>query len=328
MIERRHLFVINPKSFPDKRQMNDFIASVPETLGKEANVMISRYPRDAISKVNDYLKTATEHGETVRVYAVGGDGALFDCLNGMLKYPDHELASVPYGNANDFLRAFGEENVAVFRDIKKLSEAPAIPTDIFRCGSNMAIVNAALGLECSSILETEKLARKLSKIPFLRRLIPVLYVIGAVIVLHNKKLRSQYYNMTLDGRDFSGEYIDISIGNSYANGGKNAPNPYAVPNDGYLDAVFIRKMPFLKCLFRINDFTQGKFEKYPDSFFHVRFKELHASSRDPIRISADGEAFYTSELNIKIHPGALKFAAPEGITYKHIKEYTSDKDDK
>jgi diacylglycerol kinase family enzyme len=320
----KHLFIINPKSFPDKKIMSDFLMSVTGTVGSNSTVLISRYPRDAISKVNNFLKDAEESGEKVRVYAVGGDGILFDCVNGMVKYPGHELASVPYGNANDFLRAFGEENVPLFRDIKTLSASPAVDTDTFRCGENVAIANAAIGLESSSILETEKLAKKLARVPFLRKLIPLLYIFGAVIVLFDKNLRSQYYELTLDGKDYSGEYVDINIGNSYANGGKNAPNPYAVPNDGYLDAVFIKKMPLIKCLMRVSAFTNGNFEKYPDDFFYVRFKKLHAKSENNVRICVDGEAFVTSDLNIEVYPNALKIAAPEGVNYRPYRELKND----
>jgi signal transduction histidine kinase/diacylglycerol kinase family enzyme/DNA-binding NarL/FixJ family response regulator len=317
----RHLFVINPRSFPRKLEMNAFSENVINILGDAATIIISHYPRYAISKVNSYLSEKTKNGEHVRVYAVGGDGILFDCLSGVLRYPETELASVPYGNANDFLRAFGSENVPLFRDIKMLSESPSISTDIFRCGANMALVNAAIGLEGSSILVTESMAKKLSKIPFLRKLIPTLYVLGAVVVLFDKKLRSQYYQITLDGVDYSGEYIDINIGNCFGNGGSNASNPYAVPNDGYLDAIFIKNMPLLKCLIAVSSFTGGDFEKFPEDFFHVRFKKMFASSEEPIRIAADGEAFYTSEVSIEIHPGAVNIIAPEGMTYRPFKEY-------
>jgi diacylglycerol kinase family enzyme len=317
----KHLFIINPKSFPKKKEMLDFIHSVSEEIGEKSTVLISRYPRYAISKVNDFLKTAEEEGERVRVYAVGGDGILFDCVNGMLKYRGHELASVPYGNANDFLRAFGDDNVPIFRDIKKLSMSPSVPTDIFRCGENVALTNAAIGLEASSILVSEKMVQKLSKIPFLRKLVPTLYVLGAIVVLFNKKLRSQYYYITIDGIDYSGDYVDINIGNCFGNGGKNTSSPYAMPNDGYLDAILIKKMSFFKCLTVIGEFTKGNFEKFPENFTHIRFKKLYAASDEPIPNSADGEAFYSSYINIEIYPGALNIIAPEGISYRCVKAY-------
>jgi signal transduction histidine kinase/diacylglycerol kinase family enzyme/DNA-binding NarL/FixJ family response regulator len=316
-----HLFVINPKSFPDKKVMNAFSENVKDILGDAATIIISRYPRYATSKVNSYLSEKTKKGEHVRVYAVGGDGILFDCLSGVLQYPECELASVPYGNANDFLRAFGSENVPVFRDIKLLSQSPSISTDVFRSGANMALVNAAIGLEGSSILVTASMAKKLSKIPFLRKLIPTLYILGAVVVLFDKNLRSQYYHITLDGVDYSGEYIDINIGNCFGNGGKNASNPYAVPDDGWLNAIFIKKMPLLKCLIAVSAYTEGNFEKFPADFQHVRFKKMNVTSEEPIRICADGEAFYTSEVGIEIHPKAVKIIAPEGINYRPFKEY-------
>jgi diacylglycerol kinase family enzyme len=317
----KHLFIINPKSFPNRHRLLEFIASVIEHIGNEAPIIISRYPRYAIAKVHGFLKDATEAGERVRVYAVGGDGILFDCINGMLDFPEHEIASVPYGNANDFLRAFGTENVPLFRNLKLLSESPSVPTDVFSVGENIAISIASMGLEGSAILNTAKMAKVLGKIPFIRKLIPALYTLGGVGVLFDKKLRSQHYNVVIDGVDYSGEYIDINIGNSYGNGGKNASNPYAVPDDGYLDAVFIRKMPLIKSLLAVGPFTRGEIEKHPEDFFHVRFKKLSATSNEPIRICADGEAFYTAELNVEIYPRFLNIVAPEGLTYKPFKVY-------
>jgi diacylglycerol kinase family enzyme len=198
-------------------------------------------------------------------------------------------------------------------------------TDVFRCNSNIAVSIASLGLEGSAILVTEKFTKKLSQFKFLRKVIPFFYTLGAVIVLFNERLRSQYYFLTVDGVDYSGEYIDINIGNSFGNGGKNASNPYAVPNDGYLNAIFIRKMPVLQCLVAIVPFTKGNFEKFARNFIHVRFKTLSATSDDPIRICADGEAFYARKLDVEIHPNALRVIAPEGITYKPFKEYKESK---
>jgi diacylglycerol kinase family enzyme len=321
----KHLFVINPKSFPDKREMSDFITSVEELIGESATIRISRYPRDAVAKVNNFLEAATENNEQVRVYAVGGDGILFDCLNGMQKYRDHELASVPYGNSNDFLRAFGEENVHLFRDIKKLSESPSIWTDVFLCSSNVAIANAAIGIESSTLLITEQLAKKFASIPFLRFLIPSLYRISAISIFFNKKLRCQHYDITLDGEDYSGDYMDINIGNCFGNGGSNVPNPNALPNDGKLNAIFIKKMPVIKCLFRMGAFLKGNFEKYPDDFFEVKFEFLHAMSDEPIRIATDGEAFYTSDLYIETFHDALRIVAPEGLAYRQYKETSNVK---
>jgi diacylglycerol kinase family enzyme len=317
----KHLFIINPKSFPEKREMIAFISGTEKIFGGNASVLVSRYPRYAVSKVNAFLSKMRERGEPVRVYAVGGDGILFDCLNAVLRYPENELASIPYGNANDFLRAFGSENIPLFRDIKLMSESPSVPTDVINYGENSALSIVSLGLEGSAILITDKMVKRISKIPFMRKFVPTLYTLGAVAVILNNKLRSQYYNITVDGVDYSGEYTDINIGNSFGNGGKNAVNPYAVPNDGFLDAVFVKKMRMIKCLSVVGAFVSGKFENHPESFFHVRFKKLSAKSPESIRICADGEAFYTSEINIEIHPGAVNIIAPEGVTYRPFKEY-------
>jgi diacylglycerol kinase family enzyme len=319
-----HLFVINPRSFPDKNVMAELIVTITKYFGENADIYISKYPRDAVAKVNDYLEKAVEKDEIVRVYAVGGDGILFDCLNGMEKYKDHELTNVPYGNANDFLRAFGDENVERFRNIKYLSKSPTVLTDTISCGKKTALTGAGIGLECTAVVEMEKMSHNLAKVPFLRKLIPSLYVLGAIAVLSNREMRSQNYDIKLDGIDYSGEYIIVNVSNSCANGGKNVPSPYATPDDGWIDAVFVRKMSFIKSLFAVSKYTRGEFEKWPKYFFHVRCKEVTVASDKPIRICLDGESFYASNLDIKVNPGALKFVAPPEVFYQPRKKYVEE----
>jgi len=102
----RHFFVINPHSFKAyEKDMIQVLTEIESSFsGKDSdefNTHISRYPRDAIAVVHRFIASCPGD-ETVRIYAVGGDGILFECLNGMVDFPNAELTSVPYGNANDF----------------------------------------------------------------------------------------------------------------------------------------------------------------------------------------------------------------------------------
>jgi len=136
----KHLVIVNPKSFAKESGMLSVIADIRTYFKNAANadytIYISRYPRDAIGVVNDFIKSANE---IVRVYSVGGDGILYDCLNGLVGLPNAELAVIPYGKTDDFVRAFGEGKNKIFRDIKKQATANAIPTDIISIGNRYAL---------------------------------------------------------------------------------------------------------------------------------------------------------------------------------------------
>jgi hypothetical protein len=80
----------------------------------DCSIHVSRYLRDAIGVISKY-RSGVPEGAVVRVYAVGGDGILFDCLNGIVGLRGVELGALPYGNTCDFPRAFGEEALPLFR---------------------------------------------------------------------------------------------------------------------------------------------------------------------------------------------------------------------
>ncbi|GHV09034.1 diacylglycerol kinase [Clostridia bacterium] len=319
----RHFFVINPKSFITAKDWRTFLLSVERcfSVGKRAEykTYISRFPRDAIAAVRRYIASVPPE-ETVRVYAVGGDGILFDCLNGIVNYPNAELASVPYGNANDFVRAFGEGHADKFRDIKALSTAPTILTDILQCGVNYAISNCSLGLEAAAVIRMNWLSRILSKMHNRRKLIPLLYKFGAVVHLLDRGRFIQEYEVTLDGENLSGRYVNINVGNIFGNGGSNSPSPYALPDDGIANVIFLNATSAPKVVSIISDYCSGGYERHPKSFFAKEFKEMRVKSREPMYVVLDGESFFSRDFSMKILPKAVKIVAPPGLTYVRREE--------
>ncbi|MDR0948813.1 MAG: hypothetical protein LBM69_04795 [Lachnospiraceae bacterium] len=314
----RHLVVINPKSFIRISDIKEFLLSTENcfSTGKreEYRIYVSRYPRDAIAAVHRYINVVTDE-EPVRIYAVGGDGILFDCLNGMATFPNAELASVPYGNSNDFLRSFGEDKPMLFRNIKELSQAPTVWTDIYQCNTTYGMISSSLGLEASAVLHMRHIIERFGKNNFLRSFIPTLYKVGALRSLLNKVERSQTYQLTIDGKDYSGDYPLISVGNTYGNGGTNRPNPYSMPDDGLLNALLIKSDSMMRLVNRMQEYTSGNFEQHPKHYIHTTFQELHAKSDTLICVAVDGEPFYASEVHMKVLPKAIKVAALPGLHF-------------
>jgi diacylglycerol kinase family enzyme len=132
----KHYFVVNPRSFEGQGTLEKFFAEVEGCLEDGTyQIHMSQRPREAISAIWSY-RHSIPRAEILRVYAVGGDGILFDCLNGVMGIWNAELAAVPYGKQNDFVRSFGEGKQHIFRDIDSQVKAAARPVDVVRCGNN------------------------------------------------------------------------------------------------------------------------------------------------------------------------------------------------
>ncbi|MCL2002543.1 MAG: hypothetical protein FWG72_00880 [Oscillospiraceae bacterium] len=312
----RHLFVINPHSFRTigslKRILMDMENCFSVGRRMEYKIYISRRPRDAVAAVRRYLLTVPPQ-ETVRVYAVGGDGILFDCLNGMVRFPNAELTSVPYGSANDFVRAFGDDAAPAFRDIKALSAAPSRPVDVIHCGPNFALIEVNVGLVGQTVIHANTFLRH-TNLNRMRRFTPHVYTLAALKSVTNMDIIRQKYTVSIDGEDMSGSYCNIHIANIPCDGGAFVPSPYAVPDDGLLDVIFLSGNRSVDVIKRIGDRNSGHFEKHT-AFVYKKCRTVTIQSDLQLCTQMDGEAFYTHEVTLEIIPGGIKFFAPQGLDF-------------
>jgi diacylglycerol kinase family enzyme len=323
--KREHFFIINPRSFPRKGEQEGIISQIESHFA--ANRIpglfyhVSRYPRDAISVLRKYL-SLTEPETVVRVYAVGGDGIVFDCLNGIVGLPNAELAILPYGGGSDFIRAFGDSHYEYFRDIKLQVEAPAIPTDIIHCGNNYALNFCSVGQESAAVMKAIPLNKRFEKI---RLMFPGLhslfYTLGGIAASFDKKLCGQHYELRADGLDFSGRYNNINVANGPCYGAGKSPVPTAVPDDGFLDMMLVRKLGPLKVLHFMPRYLRGDYYKYPKVFLLRRVKKITIRSEEPLLVNMDGEAFFDSRVTIEIIPRAVRIAAVNNAAYRQRAEF-------
>ena len=318
----RHFFVINPHSFRTlkswKRIMMDLESCFSVGHRMEYKIYTSRHSRDAIAAVDRYLRSVPSD-ETVRVYAVGGDGILFDCLNGMVDFPNAELTSVPYGSANDFVRAFGEEAKHAFRDIKQLSTAPSRSMDIIKCGTNYGLLEVNIGLVGKTVIDANLFLRSRSS-RLISQYTSQIYSIAALKSLSNKELLNQYYSVLMDGVDVSGNYTNIHAANVACDGGSYVPSPYSKPDDGFLDAIFMHSDSSLKVIQVIGDRNEGKFEKH-SVFEYKKFKKMDIKSELPLCMQIDGESLYAREISLELIPDGIKYFAPTGVEFADFSDH-------
>ncbi|MDR0374795.1 MAG: hypothetical protein LBH85_03630 [Treponema sp.] len=322
---RKHLFIINPVSFRGKAEIDAFIAEVQECFASdieaERHIHVSQFPRDAIRVVRRYIIQAGPK-TPVRVYAVGGDGILFDCLNGLIGLPNAELATVPYGHTNDFMRAFGEGLRAVFRNIPLQATAPLVATDILHCGSNYAMNLCTVGIESAALFKAVYRQRQMRRWPFFLKnnahIYNFMYIWGGAVAMFNKKTRDQEHTVSIDGEDASEAYININIANGPCCGGDKSEVVTAVPDDGFMDILLFRKVKgAFDGLVKIVPYTAGHYDRVPAGYFVLkRGKIITIRSSRPLMINMDGEVFYDTNLTVELIPAAVNIVAPNNLPYR------------
>jgi YegS/Rv2252/BmrU family lipid kinase len=276
------------------------------------SILVSHFPRDALGLVRKEVINAGN--ETVRVYAVGGDGILFDCLNGIANLPNAELASIPYGNSNDFIRAFGEGKASMFRNVPDIIRGKTIATDVISFGNNYALNTFTIGLESMSVINMNKLKIKYNNL--LKRfsfLYNMMFFFGGAPSFFDQKILNQQYDIFIDNVDYSGRYTAINVANGPCYGGNKSAAPFARPDDGFLDVILFKYVGAIRTLSVLPNYVNGK---TPSNCEVIKAKRIEVYSKDPLQIQADGEIFFDTKLVVEVKPGAVNFVTINDLKYQ------------
>jgi diacylglycerol kinase family enzyme len=323
----RHLFIVNPRSFWNEWKMEEVIKKIydyfkAERPGKKEYsldpaenedflVKISQFPRDAAGIIHYYAEELSR-GTTLRVYAVGGDGILFDCLNGVVGLENAELGAVPYGRSNDFIRGFGSQNKSLFRDIALQVKAPAVPLDVIQEGNNYALNFCTTGITSLAFFYVQRFQENLEKSGRLgqwavRKFHHYIYWIGSFPAFFNKNILQQPCEITIDGERFDGRFRGMLMSNGSYYGDGKSPAPAAMPNDGLLEVVLARGASPLRFLRQLPSYMRGRQEKFPADFILRRAKKITIHSGEPIMITLDDQIFFDTSLTLELLPAAVRF---------------------
>ncbi|MDR1853335.1 MAG: hypothetical protein LBR05_00300 [Azoarcus sp.] len=319
----RHFFVVNPVCFYRRQEMDEVIAGIHRFFAAarvseeaaEYAVHISRFPRDAIGAIRRYAKAAPE-GAPLRVYAVGGDGILFDCLNGIVGLPNAELGTMPYGRENNFYHVFGHTDLQLFRALDAQTSAISVPMDTLYCGSNHALSYCLIGLESVANASAKAMSERAG---LLRHIAPSLwrkmYVNwGYVGMMSSRSVFRQQYRVWVDDEDWSGQHASINIANSPWYAGDKTAVPEAKPDDGSLDVLASGAVRVKDALRYMNKYVRGGHAEIPEFFAYKRAKRVFVTSDTPLVLDLDGEVFYDKHITVEIKPNAVRIVAPAGAS--------------
>ncbi|MDR2434838.1 MAG: hypothetical protein LBD47_09760 [Treponema sp.] len=321
----KHLLILNPKSFWHTWKQEAVLARIHEffkiTGADNYVVHISRFPRDATGFIRRFMRELPP-GTPLRVYAIGGDGILFDCLNGIAGLPNVELAALPYGHVNSFIWGFGRQNWPLFRDIARQFTAPTVPMDIMYCGDTYAFNSCTVGIEAQAVLNIERLRNSMREGEQFtrwlgRRLYTAIFYAGAIAACFNKEVY-RHYEIDIDGEDLSGSYRSILIANGPYYGGNKSPASAAMPNDGMMDIILTRSRNPLRAAVLIPFYLKGRQQQFPGDFMLKRGRKIRISSAELFLSACDGVIFYRKIFSVELMSGALRFVDAARQGYRRI----------
>jgi len=312
----KHVFVFDPKAFHSQQwKMDNILDNIGQFFRTQENpdfsIQFSRYRRNAILLIQEEAEKA-KPGDVVRIYAIGGEEILFDCLNGAIHYPDMQLATFPYGESNDFLKIFGKNKTELFMDIPSLVQAKTLPTDVIRWGVNYAINSCYIGMNSSVLKKVKDMKSTLNKGSFLI-FSKVSAFLNNFFGMFDKQSAARDYKITIDDNDFSGYYSLIHVANGPYIAGKLTGAFDATPDDGLLDIALIKssRNP-LKTLWALRMYSSGK---RPKNCIYTQAKKVSIQSSSPMWIRMDDEYIQDTNIDLSLVQSAVQFAAVDDLAY-------------
>ncbi len=340
----KHIFVINPAAgkgqaekvfIPQimetvKRMSLDY--EIHRTMGVEDSV---RYIKNKLME-RDRLTLNGHLSEDFiyRFYACGGDGTLNEVVNGVVGRVGVEVALIPAGTGNDFVRNFAPKEV--FQNVERLIGGKTVPIDVlcYKSSANIqyveddeglryAINMINMGLDCHVVHHMQNFKR----IPFVAG--SLAYYGGVVRALMNKRTvpldilleekdgNEKYESLSLSEKSFRQvDCLLFTVGNGRYYGGGFQGAPLASVADGKMDVTIVQNIPYNQLMKLIYHYKNGTHLNIPEIERYISYKQcdkIIIKNPQQADLCVDGEIKEGSDTEITLLKGAIAFVLPEGI---------------
>jgi YegS/Rv2252/BmrU family lipid kinase len=290
--------VVNPRAGRGAgARLAPHIVAELEGRGIRTQVVFSRAARDGIDLVHDALRKGVP-----RVAVAGGDGTIFEGVNGWMRAGaprDAALGIVPIGTGNDFVKMLGlggDWRAAC----RSLSAGRARRVDLGRCGEWWFANGVGAGFDAQVALAANRI-RWLRGTP--------VYA-AALFDTLLRDYRTPRVRIAYDAGEIEDTVTLVAAANGRCYGGAFKVAPTASIEDGLLDLVVARGLSRGEVLRFCPSVLRGT-HLGRDGVRHHRTRTVRLEAEESMVVHADGEIIdqHARRLDIEIHPGALNVLA-------------------
>jgi diacylglycerol kinase (ATP) len=250
---------------------------------------------DEVGMIEHYTEEAVSQG-IKRIVIVGGDGSLNTAINA-LHGADVEMAIVPTGSGNDFIRTAGIDYAEPECYLEPLSTRRI---DLGKVGDRLFVNIFGSGFDADVARGMQQNRWKGD----------FGYFIEVMKTL--SRFKSPRVTMETDSEKLELDAMTVSVGNGRWHGGMFMLTPDADLTDGELDLCLVRKIPKLRFLTLVPTSVKGKHVEITDVVSIHRFKHMKLSFSRPVNYHIDGEVSpeIVEQVEISILPKALSIVVP------------------
>lgn len=235
--------------------------------------------------------------------AAGGDGTVFEVLNGLYQHPKHEripMGLLPIGTGNAFARELFKKTGDLSEAIKLIQRGTTREVDVGRVSSGKSAFYFINIVAMGFAVDAGQTARK---IKFFGKSAYTLATLWQVI-----RLKSYPLVMAIDDNTINSDNIFVTISNSRYTGTHFLIAPDASIDDGQFDVTILEKLPRSRLLRLFPTIYSGR---------HVEYKEIASHKASRVRIQSprglllgpDGEFHGCTPAEITCLPGDLEIFA-------------------
>jgi len=231
------------------------------------------------------------------IIAIGGDGTLFEVINGLLKkYQSFDLpvGQIPVGTGNSFIKDLAIQTIE--DAIEKIAGGTSRKVDVgffkYPEGEHYFI----------NLLGTGFVANVAHRAGKYKAFGPLSYVIG--VFEEVARLKSVPMEITIDGKVYQREYIFTEICNSTKTGGNMIMAPDAKIDDGLLDIILLNRISRLNLLKVFPQIFKGTHvnDSHVETF---KGKHIKIITETLQRLTPDGEVFGSTPIEVFILPNKI-----------------------
>ena len=312
----KHLIVFNPGAGENQENGQSFEEKIKASFaGLDYEIYKTEGPRAVIPFLKKYLKDHAK--DTVRVYACGGDGTVHEVVNGIVEFDNAELAILPAGTGNDFVKTYGvmNDNREQFLSFKPLINGKPIEIDLSKISGpslrepmySVNVINfgfdAIVGAR-GNYYKEHGFPKKVKE-----GTNPYDYA------LKNDAMKYGRFNdieVFADGEKLNEKQMLLAtLAQGQWVGGQFKCAPKSDNTDGLIDVCVLKTMTFLGLGMIIGTYTKGKhLDKPRKKIVYRQAKEIKMVSPKDFDVCIDGEMICGNQFKVEICPKAIKLVLP------------------
>jgi len=303
----KHIFIVNPMS----GQGDESKKLIGELEKRKLDCYVTKGPGDGANHIRQTCERSPS--EPIRFYSCGGDGTFNEVVNGAFGFTNAEVAVMPAGSGNDFIKNFAVP-LGHFKDIDKQLSGSAVTIDLIRYQDTAEGSEAKyaanmfnIGFDCNVVVKMAAV----KKYPFVRG--SLAYLLSILLTLIKKDGADLIIDFE-DGTSHRGYVFLTAIGNGAFCGGGLKGMPRANLKDGLMDICIVQNVSRRMVIPLLPKYANGTHledQKLKDYILYKQCKSFTIRGfEDRWNLCVDGDVKTVGKTRFDIVPDAIKFSLP------------------